>query len=48
MERGALILEDGSEFDGFVFGARTNTTGEVGKSLLINFFFFVLLIFTSI
>ncbi len=40
MERGTLILEDGSEFDGFVFGARTNTTGEVGKRLLINFFFF--------
>jgi carbamoylphosphate synthase small subunit len=31
MKRGTLILEDGSEFNGFVFGASTNTTGEVGK-----------------
>jgi hypothetical protein len=45
MERGTLILEDGSEFDGFVFGARTNTTGEVGKSLLINFFCFLIYLF---
>ncbi|CAM2704180.1 unnamed protein product [Rotaria socialis] len=29
MQRGTLILEDGSEFTGFVFGATTNTTGEV-------------------
>ena len=38
MKRGTLILEDGSEFTGFVFGATTNTTGEVGKILLINLF----------
>ena len=42
MQRGTLILEDGSEFSGFVFGATTNTTGEVGKILLINDFVFVL------
>ncbi|CAF1336207.1 unnamed protein product [Adineta steineri] len=29
MKRGTLILEDGSEFQGYVFGASTNTTGEV-------------------
>ncbi len=44
MERGTLILEDGSEFNGFVFGASTNTTGEVGKTVLINFFSFFYLI----
>jgi len=48
MERGTLILEDGSEFNGFVFGASTNTTGEVGKTVLINFFSFFLLNFTSV
>lgn len=31
MKRGTLILEDGTQFSGFVFGAETNTTGEVGK-----------------
>ena len=31
MKQGALILEDGSEYKGFVFGAEANTTGEVGK-----------------
>lgn len=31
MERGTLILEDGTEFKGFVFGAATNKTGEVGE-----------------
>jgi len=40
MKRGTLILEDGSEFNGFVFGASTNTTGEVGMTVLINFSFF--------
>ncbi|UJR35525.1 hypothetical protein I4U23_028279 [Adineta vaga] len=29
MKRGSLILEDGSEFNGYVFGAETNTSGEV-------------------
>ncbi|CAF4122334.1 unnamed protein product [Rotaria sp. Silwood2] len=29
MKRGTLILEDGSKFNGFVFGASTNTAGEV-------------------
>ncbi|CAM4846398.1 unnamed protein product, partial [Rotaria magnacalcarata] len=29
MKRGTLILEDGSKFDGFTFGASTNTAGEV-------------------
>ncbi|CAF4439724.1 unnamed protein product [Rotaria sp. Silwood2] len=29
MQQGTLILEDGSKFDGFVFGASTNTAGEV-------------------
>ncbi|CAF3158465.1 unnamed protein product [Rotaria sp. Silwood2] len=29
MQRGTLILEDDSKFDGFVFGASTNVTGEV-------------------
>ena len=33
MTRGTLILEDGSEFVGTVFGASANTTGEVGKIL---------------
>jgi carbamoylphosphate synthase small subunit len=46
MKRGTLILEDGSEFDGIVFGATTNTSGEVGKTILINLFF--LLNITSI
>ena len=45
MKRGTLILEDGSEFNGFVFGATTNTTGEVGKTVLINFFFFIYLFY---
>ena len=31
MKRGTLILEDGTQFSGFVFGAETNTTGEVGR-----------------
>lgn len=31
MKRGTLILEDGSQFSGFVFGAETSTAGEVGK-----------------
>ncbi len=44
MERGTLILEDGSEFNGFVFGASTNTAGEVGRTILINFFLFYLLL----
>ncbi|CAF1505159.1 unnamed protein product [Rotaria sordida] len=30
MQRGTLILEDDCKFDGFVFGASTNVTGEVG------------------
>jgi carbamoylphosphate synthase small subunit len=34
MQQGTLILEDGSKFDGFVFGASTNTAGEVGKTIL--------------
>ncbi|CAF4274490.1 unnamed protein product, partial [Rotaria sordida] len=29
MQRGTLILEDDCKFDGFVFGASTNVTGEV-------------------
>ncbi|CAF0784945.1 unnamed protein product [Rotaria sordida] len=29
MKRGTLILEDGSKFNGFVFGTSTNTSGEV-------------------
>ena len=33
MKRGTLILEDGSEFAGTVFGATANTTGEVGKTV---------------
>jgi hypothetical protein len=37
MERGTLILEDGSEFNGFVFGASTNSSGEVGKIISMNF-----------
>ncbi len=41
MKYGTLILEDGSEFKGFVFGASTNTTGEVGKTIIIDFVFFV-------
>jgi len=41
MKRGTLILEDGSEFNGFVFGATKNTTGEVGKKIIIDFVFFV-------
>lgn len=36
MQRGTLILEDGSEYHGSVFGAATNTTGEVGKRIIIN------------
>ncbi len=44
MTRGTLILEDGSEFNGFVFGASTNTAGEVGRTILINFFLFLLTI----
>jgi hypothetical protein len=44
MTRGTLILEDGSEFNGFVFGASTNTAGEVGRTILINFFLFYLLL----
>jgi len=39
MKRGTLILEDGSEFNGFVFGATKNTTGEVGKKIIIDFIF---------
>ncbi len=35
MKRGALILEDGSEFPGYLFGALTNATGEVGKTALL-------------
>ena len=31
MKRGTLVLEDGSEFNGIVFGASTNAAGEVGK-----------------
>ncbi|CAF1293273.1 unnamed protein product [Rotaria sordida] len=30
MKRGTLILEDGSEFDDFVFEAKTNTADKVG------------------
>ncbi|CAF3447778.1 unnamed protein product [Rotaria sp. Silwood1] len=30
MKRETLILEDGSEFNGFVFEASTNISGEVG------------------
>jgi carbamoylphosphate synthase small subunit len=41
MKRGTLILEDDSEFEGFVFGASTNTSGEVGKTIIIDFFFFL-------
>ncbi len=41
MKYGTLILEDGSEFKGIVFGASTNTTGEVGKTIFIDFIFFV-------
>lgn len=37
MQRGTLILEDQSEFPGYVFGASTNTTGEVGKLLIMDF-----------
>lgn len=33
MQRGTLILEDGSEFHGFIFGASSNTSGEVGTIL---------------
>jgi carbamoylphosphate synthase small subunit len=40
MTRGTLILEDGSEFNGYVFGATTNTSGEVGKTIFIDFIFF--------
>ncbi|CAM4986817.1 unnamed protein product, partial [Rotaria socialis] len=29
MKRETLILEDGSEFDDFVFGARSHTIDEV-------------------
>ncbi|CAF1497640.1 unnamed protein product [Rotaria sp. Silwood1] len=29
MQYGTLILEDGSEFNGLIFGASTNTSGEV-------------------
>ncbi|CAF0824021.1 unnamed protein product [Rotaria sordida] len=29
MQHGTLILEDGSEFNGFIFGASANATGEV-------------------
>lgn len=46
MQRGTLILEDQSEFPGYVFGASTNTTGEVGKLLIINFV--LILFFTSV
>jgi carbamoylphosphate synthase small subunit len=38
MNRGTLILKDGTEFDGFVFGASTNTSGEAGKIISMNFF----------
>jgi len=44
MTRGTLILEDGSEFNGFVFGASTNTAGEVGTMILIYLFLFLLTI----
>ena len=47
MQRGALMLEDGSKYNGFVFGASTNATGEVGKILFIDLFSF-LCIFISI
>lgn len=29
--RATLILEDGTEFQGFVFGSPTSVAGEVGK-----------------
>ncbi len=45
MQRGTLILEDDSEFNGSVFGAATNATGEVGKILLIDLFFCYVFLF---
>lgn len=36
MKRGALILEDGTEYGGFVFGAATDTAGEVGRFLRLD------------
>jgi hypothetical protein len=48
MQRGSLILEDGSEFQGFVFGSATNTSGEVGKTLLINLYTYLFLLLFSL
>lgn len=31
MKQGTLFLENGSKFDGYLFGAAMNTAGEVGK-----------------
>jgi len=45
MQSATLILEDDSKFDGFVFGASTNVTGEVGKILLIDLFFCYVFLF---
>jgi hypothetical protein len=46
MKRGTLILEDGSEFNGFVFGATTNTAGEVGRKIIIDFVYVRILLFS--
>ena len=32
-----LILENGARFVGLHFGAPVNTSGEVGKSVLLNY-----------
>ena len=29
-----IVLEDGTEFHGFSFGAQTSTTGEIGMNLV--------------
>ena len=33
--RAVLILQDGTRFEGYSFGAITNTSGEIGKSLML-------------
>ena len=38
-KRGKLVLKDGTEFPGFVFGASAPVAGEVGKKLVAICFF---------
>ena len=32
--RAVLMLQDGTRFEGYSFGAITNTSGEIGKNLM--------------